>query len=93
MTLRRIIYAIYAGLLAALAVAAGLYFVNLNEEYAHLKAVEARNRHRLEEDERHLAEQQKILDRLRHDPAYVEMVIRRNLGYTKPDESIFRFDK
>jgi cell division protein DivIC len=92
-TLRRIIYLIYAALIAALAVMAGLYFVELNEEYTHLKAVEAKNRHRLEEDERHLAEQQQILDRLRHDPAYVEMVIRRNLGYAKPDESIFRFDK
>lgn len=93
MTLRRIIYSVYAALLAALAVAAGLYFVDVNEQYLHLKTVEVRNRRKLDELEKHLAEQQRTLDRLRHDPAYVEMVIRRNLGYTKADESIFRFDK
>jgi len=30
--------------------------------------------------------------RLRTDPAYVERVIRRQLGYAKPDEFIFRFE-
>jgi cell division protein FtsB len=38
-----------------------------------------------------LNEQEKILQRLRTDPDYVEMVIRRRLGYAKPDEYIFRF--
>jgi cell division protein FtsB len=92
-SLRQVIYSVYAALVAAFAVAAGLYFVNINEEYAHLKSVEARNRHRLDDLQKHLAEQQQTLDRLRHDPAYVERVIRRNLGYTKADESLFRFDK
>ena len=40
-----------------------------------------------------MAEQEKILQRLRTDPAYVERVIRRKLGYAKPDEYIFRFDE
>ena len=39
-----------------------------------------------------LREQEKILDRLRTDPAYVELVIRRQLGYAKPEEMIFRFE-
>ncbi|MBP9914392.1 MAG: septum formation initiator family protein, partial [Opitutaceae bacterium] len=33
-----------------------------------------------------------ILDRLRNDPEYVEKVIRRRVGYAKPDEFIFRFE-
>jgi cell division protein FtsB len=33
-----------------------------------------------------------MLERLRSDPAYVEMVIRRRMGYAKPDEFIFRFE-
>jgi cell division protein FtsB len=40
-----------------------------------------------------LAEQELVLERLRTDPAYVEMVIRRRLGYAKPDEFVFRFDE
>ena len=32
------------------------------------------------------------LRRLRTDPAFVEQQIRRNLGYAKPDEIIFRFE-
>ena len=39
-----------------------------------------------------LREQEKIIDRLRNDPAYVEKVIRRRLNYAKPDEFLFRFE-
>jgi cell division protein FtsB len=30
---------------------------------------------------------------MRNDPAFVETVIRRRLGYAKPDEFIFRFEQ
>jgi cell division protein DivIC len=33
-----------------------------------------------------------VLDRLRNDPAYVDKVIRKKLGFAKPDEDIFRFE-
>jgi cell division protein FtsB len=39
-----------------------------------------------------LEAQQKTLDRLRNDPDYVEQVIRRKLGYAKPDETVYRFE-
>jgi cell division protein FtsB len=32
------------------------------------------------------------LERLRTDPAYVEKVIRRKLGYARPEEYVFRFE-
>jgi len=32
-----------------------------------------------------------VLERLRTDPEYVDKVIRRKLGYAKPDEFIFHF--
>jgi len=41
--------------------------------------------------EARLREQEIVLERLRSDPAYVEKVIRRRLGYAKPDEFVFRF--
>ena len=33
------------------------------------------------------------VERLRTDPAFVEMKIRQRLGYARPDEFIFRFDE
>ena len=58
-----------------------------------LREVEVQTRRHLAEVETRLAEQETVLERLRTDPAYVEMVIRRRLGYAKPDEFVFRFDE
>jgi cell division protein FtsB len=78
-----------AGLIAALA----LVLSRTRAEYAELRKVEAQTRVRLAEVETRLAEQEIVLERLRTDPAYVERVIRRRLGYAKPDEFVFRFDE
>jgi cell division protein DivIC len=91
LNLRRLFLGLYFALFAALAVAAGLYFVNTREEYDRLKLTQAENRRQLAGLERHLKEQQQTLQRLRTDPAYVEWVIRRNLGYAKPEDKIFSF--
>jgi cell division protein FtsB len=53
--------------------------------------VQAENRRRLAEAQEQLRNQEKVLDRLRNDPAYVDKVIRKKLGYAKPDEFIFHF--
>lgn len=90
---RHLIISFYLALFIGLTVAGGLYFIDTREEYNRLRAVEARNRLRLEEAEKELGREQKILERLRTDPAYVESVIRRKLGYAKPDEAIFRFEE
>jgi len=47
---------------------------------------------KLAEAREKLREQERILERLRTDPAYVEKVIRRRMFYAKPDEYIFRFE-
>lgn len=78
-----------AGVIAALAVVLS----QTRAEYARLRELEAQTRHRLAEVETRLAEQEIVLDRLRGDPAYVEMVIRRRLGYAKPEEFVFRFEE
>jgi cell division protein DivIC len=90
--LRRIILTLYLLLFVAGGVAASLYFWEAREEYLQLRQVEATSRRRLAEVEAKLQEQEKILERLRNDPVYVEKVIRRRLGYAKPDEFIFRFE-
>jgi cell division protein FtsB len=69
-----------------------MYFLDAREEYQRLKRLEAVSRQRLAEAQAKLDEQEKILERLRSDPVYVEKVIRRRLGYAKPEEYIFRFE-
>ena len=93
MNLRRIIVSIYLLLFLAVGAASGLYFWEAREEYNRLKRQEEISRRRLTEAEAKLKEQEKILERLRHDPVYVEKVIRRRLGYAKPEEFIFRFEE
>ena len=80
-------------LFVGVGVASGVFFWQAREEYTQLKLQEAASRRRLAETEAKLKEQERIIERLRTDPAFVEKVIRRRLHYAKPDEFIFRFDE
>jgi cell division protein DivIC len=90
---RRAIITLFFSLIIVIMLTAGLFFWQTNAEYRRLRLLEQQSERRLVELETKLKEQQIILDRLRNDPAYVERVIRRRLGYAKPDEFIFRFDQ
>lgn len=92
MFLRRIVVTLYLMLFLAVGATSGVYFWEAREEYNRLRRIEAESRRRLAEAEARLREQEKILERLRTDPVYVEKVIRRRLGYAKPEEFIFRFE-
>lgn len=92
MSLRRLIIAFYLLVFLGLAAGSGVFFWQTRREYNRLLEREIRSKQRLSEAEQKLKEQEKILDRLRNDPNYVELVIRRRLGYSKPDEYIFRFE-
>ncbi len=93
MTLRGFIFILFLLLFAGSSAAAGFYFLDAREEYNRQKTIETANRARLAETEKNLREEERMLERLRTDPAYVEKVIRRKLGYAKPDEYIFRFEE
>ena len=43
--------------------------------------------------EARLQQQQKYLEQLRSDPALVDRIIRRKMGYSRPDEFVFRFEE
>lgn len=90
--LRRLIISFYFLLFLTLAAGSGIFFWQTRQEYTTLRRTEAESRRRLAEAQEKLREQERILERLRTDPAYVERVIRRRLGYAKPDELIFRFE-
>lgn len=93
MNSRRLIITLYVLLFAGLGVGAGALFIDAHAEYTQLRQVEADDQRLLAEAQARLAEQERILQRLRTDPKYVEDVIRQQLHYAKPGESIFRFEK
>ncbi|OHE88989.1 MAG: hypothetical protein A3G75_13760 [Verrucomicrobia bacterium RIFCSPLOWO2_12_FULL_64_8] len=70
----------------------GIFFFQTYQEYAQLRRIESESRERLTRAERRLRDQERILQRLRTDPEFVEKVIRQQLRYAKPDELIFRFE-
>jgi cell division protein FtsB len=93
MTLRRSVAAFYALLFVALTLFAGLFFLRTYGELRGLQAQRAENERRLVELDQRIAENKRTLERLRTDPAFVERVIRERLGYARPDEVVFRFDR
>lgn len=92
MNYRQVILGLYLLVFAGLGIAGGYLFLDARSEYTRLLQVEASNRQRLTEAQERLKNQERVLDRLRNDPAYVDSVIRKKLGYAKPEEFIYRFE-
>lgn len=92
MDTRRLIILLYFVLLTGFGIWAGGLFVEARAEYVELKHTQAAAEARLAAARARVAEQQRVLERLKSDPAFVEKVIRQRLGYARPGEVIFRFD-
>lgn len=93
MFLRRLMLVFYIALFGCVAGVSGTFFWRAHKEYARLREVQAANQRKLAQAELKLQQQEETLRRLRTDPEYVKQVIRRRLGYAKPDEYIFSFDR
>jgi len=83
---------IFLALFVGITLWAGVFFLQMHQELTAQRAQEAANRQRLESAQTRLEEQRKYLDRLQHDPALVETIIRKKLGYARADEFVFRFE-
>ncbi|AOS45552.1 Septum formation initiator [Lacunisphaera limnophila] len=83
----------FAVLFTGIALWAVVFFVEMNRELKALQLQEAANLRRLAAAEAKLKEQTEYLERLRHDPALLERIIRQKLGFAKGDEFVFRFEK
>jgi hypothetical protein len=86
----RVITSLYFVLFIGLGLTAGFLFHEALGEFNRLKQIETLSRQRLAEKQAQLAEQEKILERLRTDPAFVAKILRER-GYAKPDDVIFDF--
>ena len=93
MKFSKLILGIYGALFVVVTVWAGDFFVQMHRDYTAMKAQESANQRRLAEATARLDSQEKYLDRLQHDPALIEQIIREKLHYAKPQEFIFRFDE
>jgi cell division protein FtsB len=91
---RRFIVLLYVVLLTGFGAGAGALLLEARAEYNKLKQDQAAAAAKLAAARTRLQEQQRILERLRTDPVFVEKVIRKELGYGRPGpgEYIFRFD-
>ena len=77
--------------MAAFMLGAGTWFVEAHAEYKQLKLTEAVSEQKLVNARRQLAEQERVLQRMRTDPVFVEKVVREQLKFARPGEIIFRF--
>jgi len=91
--LSKVIQVLFVIVFTAITLWATTFFVQMHRELKTMRAQEAANQRRLQEAEARLAQQEKYLDRLRHDPALVEVLIRQKLGYAKGEEFVFRFEE
>lgn len=91
MSIGRLLATFYAVLFLALTLFAGISFLQSYQELTNLRTQEAESRRRLAEAEERLKEQERYLAQLSSDPAFVENVIRKKLGYARPAEVVFRF--
>ena len=92
MTSRRIIILLYVVLFSGFGVGAGALLLDAHVEYKALKKTQAASQARLAAAETRLREQQRVLERLKTDPKFIERVLRDRLHYAKQGEVIFRFD-
>lgn len=92
MNLRRLILSLYLVVFLGAAVAAGLFFWDSREEYNRLRRIELQNEQRLADAKEKLAAQERYLERLKTDPAFVEKRIQWRLHYVKPEDSVFLFE-
>lgn len=92
MNWHKVISGVFLALFGAVAVWSGIFFLQMHRDLTVLRAQEAANQRKLAAARAQLEAQEKYLDQLRHDPALVEAVIRKKLGYVRAQEFVFRFE-
>ena len=93
MNLSKFINGLFVVLFAGIMLWAVTAFVGMQRELKAKQADLATKQRQLAEAEARLKAQTEYLDRLRHDPALVERLIRQKLAYAKSDEFVFRFEE
>ncbi|MGF1531721.1 MAG: septum formation initiator family protein [Puniceicoccaceae bacterium] len=82
---------VLAVLPVALLISFAYLFIDTRREYLHFVAREAEMAGRLEAKESEFVRKRAYLEKLSHDPEFLEAVVRERLGFARPGEVIFRF--
>lgn len=88
----KLVLGFYAALFVGVALWGITFFVQMQRDLTTSRLQESANQRRLDAAMARLQEQERYLDRLQHDPALVERIIRQKLGYAKSQEFVFRFE-
>lgn len=87
----KVILLMLLGALLVLVLFFGSIILQTWRELDHFEARAARLEARLEQAEKEFIQKETYHSRLMQDPEFLERVARERLGFTKPDEVIFRF--
>ncbi|HKK18331.1 MAG TPA: septum formation initiator family protein [Opitutales bacterium] len=89
----RIILLMLLGMLGVLVVFFGGLLLKTHREFENFKARQDRIESKLIQARKEFQQKEAYLTRLLEDPEFLERVVRERLGYSRPDELLFRFSE
>lgn len=87
----RVILLMMLGVLVVLFVFFSSLIAQTYREYKHFKEREVRIEQKLTQARKEFEQKEAYLAQLLEDPEFLERVARERLGYSRPDEVLFRF--
>ncbi len=88
----RVLLLMMLGVLIVLVVFFSSLILQTHREYKHFKEREARIEAKLTQARKEFEQKEAYLASMLEDPEFLERVARERLGYSRPDEMLFRFD-
>ncbi|MFP4157912.1 MAG: FtsB family cell division protein [Opitutales bacterium] len=87
----RVLILMLAGVLVVMVLFFASLLLKTHREFENFKARQHRIEMRLTQARNEFAQKEAYLRRLMEDPEFLERVARERLGYSRPDELLFRF--
>lgn len=87
----RVLVLMLLGMLCVLVVFFGGLLLKTHREFQNFKARQDRIEAKLIQARKEFEQKEAYLARLIDDPEFLERVVRERLGYSRPDELLFRF--
>jgi cell division protein FtsB len=89
----RILLLMLLGMLGVLIVFFGGLLLKTHREFENFKERQNRIESKLIQARNEFVQKEAYLTRLLEDPEFLERVVRERLGYSRPDELLFRFSE
>ncbi len=92
-SLAQIILGLLSALLVLVVLSFSALFLQSYREYEYFKSKELELEKQLSHLKEKISQKEKYLDLVLHEPDFLERVVRQKLGYARPEETIYRFEK